>query len=128
MYNPLMTTDSLDSRIIRTIERLTSRSRDETSAANCPSYQRILSEFATIDEQKRVAARILELKDMNVISFYRTDPIIVTLTGEFHESLDQSCNQHIAEWRRRFYPMPGDAGKVSTDPDRSLPGENEAGK
>ena|SRR5688572_6835321 len=123
-----MDADSMDSHIIKTIDRLTSRSHDETSAPNCPSFQRIVEEFATLDERKRATARMLELKDMNVISFYRTDPIIVTLTGEFHESLDDYSNQHIAEWRRRFYPLPTDPGKVSGGPDQSLAGGKEGGK
>jgi hypothetical protein len=123
-----MDTDSLDSHIIKTIDRLTSPSRDETAAPNCVSFQRIMDEFATLDERKRATARILELKDMNVISFYRTDPIIVTLTGEFHESLDDYTNQHIAEWRRRFYPLPTDPGKVSGEPNQSLSGEKGGGK
>ena len=54
-----------------------------------------------------------QLRDMNVISFYMTDPIIVTLTGEFHENLDDYSNLHIAEWRRRFYPVQVDPGKAS---------------
>jgi hypothetical protein len=111
-----MDADSLDSHIIKTIDRLTT-TRDET-APNCPSFQRIMEEFATLDERKRATARILQLKDMNVISFYRTDPIVVTLTGEFHESLDAVSNQHIAEWRRRFYPLPTDPSKVSGDPNQ----------
>jgi hypothetical protein len=118
-----MDDNSLDSHIIKTIDRLTGPSRDETAAPNCPSFQRIMEEFATLDERKRATARILQLKDMNVISFYRTDPIIVTLTGEFHESLDDYSNQHIAEWRRRFYPLPTDPNKVSGDPDQSISGE-----
>jgi hypothetical protein len=121
-----MDADSLDSHIIKTIDRLTT-TRDET-APNCPSFQRIMEEFATLDERKRATARILELKDMNVISFYRTDPIVVTLTGEFHESLDAVSNQHIAEWRRRFYPLPTDPGKVYGGPDQRLTGEKEGGK
>lgn len=100
-----MNTDSLDIEIIMTIERLTLSLREEDTAPNCPSFQKILDQFPTADEQKRVTARMLQLKDMNVLSFYRTDPIIVTLTGEPHESLPDICNQHIAEWRRRFYPL-----------------------
>ena len=108
-----MDADSLDSQIIKTIDRLTCPSRDETAAPNCVSFQRILDEFTTLDERERVTARILQLRDMNVISFYRTDPIIVTLTGEFHESLDDYSNLHIAEWRRRFYPLQIDPSKAS---------------
>jgi hypothetical protein len=106
-----MNTESLDRNIIMTIDRLTIPSRDENAAPNCPSFQSILDEFATLDERKRVTARMLQLKDMNVISFYRTDPIIVSLTGELHEDLDAQTNQAIAEWRRRFYPLRSDASK-----------------
>ena len=67
--------------------------------------------------------RMLELKDMNVISFYRTDPIIVSLTGELHENLDVQANQAIAEWRRRFYPLQSDAGKGSADANKSVTGQ-----
>lgn len=109
----LMDADSLDSNIIKTIDRLTNPSRDETAAPNCVSFQRILDEFETLDEREMVTARIHQLRDMNVISFYRTDPIIVALTGEPHASLDDYSNQHIAEWRRRFYPLQIDPGKPS---------------
>jgi hypothetical protein len=108
-----MDADSLDSQIIKTIDRLTNPLHEENEAPNCVSFQRILDEFATPDERKRIADRMHQLRDMNVISFYRTDPIIVTLTGEFHESLDDYSNLHIAEWRRRFYPVQIDPGKAS---------------
>lgn len=99
-----MDAQALDSEIIKAIDRLTMSLREDNVSPNCPSFQRIVDEFETLEERKRVTARMLELKDMNVLSFYRTDPIIVTLTGEFHESLDPTSNQFIAEWRRRFYP------------------------
>jgi len=108
-----MDIDSLDAQIVMTIDRLTLSLRDEAVSPNCPSFQRIVDEFATLEERKRVTARMLELKDMNVISFYRTDPIIVSLTGEVHENLDAPANQAIAEWRRRFYPLKSDAAKGS---------------
>jgi len=108
-----MDKDSLDTQIIMTIDRLTLSLRDEAVSPNCPSFQTIVDEFATLEERKWVTARMLELKDLDVLSFYRTDPIIVTITGEFHESLDDHTKQHIAEWRRRFYPMPADPSKVS---------------
>jgi hypothetical protein len=114
-----MHTAELDTNIIMTIDRLTIPSRDENASPNCPSFQTIVNEFETLEERKRVTARMLELKDLNVLSFYRTDPIVVSITGELHESLDAHTRQHIAEWRRRFYPMPSDAGKVSTDPNKS---------
>jgi hypothetical protein len=96
-----------------TIDRLTIPSRDENAAPNCPSFQSIVDEFPTLDERKRVTARMLELKDMNVLSFYRTDPIIVSITGELHENLDAQSNQAIAEWRRRFYPLRANASNGS---------------
>ena len=107
-----MDTAKLDSNIIMTIDRLTIPSRDENASPNCPSFQTIVNEFETLDERKRVTARMLELKDMNVINFYRTDPIIVTLTGELHEGLDDYTKQFITEWRKRFIPFPGDPSKV----------------
>lgn len=94
-----------------TIDRLTIPSRDETASPNCPSFQKIVEEFSTLDEQKTVTARMLELKDLNVLSFYRTDPIVVSITGELHESLDDSTKQHISEWRNRFYPLQSDPAK-----------------
>lgn len=115
----MMNKDSLDSSIIMTIDRLTIPSRDETAAPNCPSFQKIVEEFPTLDDQKRVTARMLELKDLNVLSFYRTDPIIVSITGELHQSLDDYTKQHISEWRRRFYPLPTDPGKGISVPDKS---------
>lgn len=108
-----MDTDSLDSQIIKTIDRLTNPSRDESAVPNCVSFQRILDEFETVEEQEKISARMHQLKEMNVISFYRTDPPIVTLTGEPHASLDDYSNQHIAEWRRRFLPLQIDPGKAS---------------
>lgn len=118
-----MHTDELDSNIIMTIDRLTIPSRDENASPNCPSFQTIVNEFATLDERKRVTARMLELKDLNVINFYRTDPIIVTITGELHDSLDDYTKQFIIEWRRRFYPFPGDPGRTAADPDKSVQGK-----
>ena len=108
-----MTTDSLDLNIINTIDRLTIPSWDENTSPNCPSFQKIVDEFETLEERKRVTARMLELKDMNVLSFYRTDPIIVSMTGELHEDLNAQTNQAIAEWRRRFYPLRGTSGAAS---------------
>ena len=105
-----MDTDSLDRSIIMTIDRLTIPSWDERTSPNCPSFQKIVDEFPTINEQKMVTARMLELKDLNVLSFYRTDPIIVSITGELHESLDAATRQHIIEWRNRFYPLQSSAG------------------
>ena len=114
-----MHTTELDTNIIMTIDRLTIPSRDdEAGSPNCPSFQKIVDEFPTLEERKRVTARMLELKDLNVLSFYRTDPIVVSITGELHPSLDDHCKQHIAEWRRRFYPMPGDS-KRTTEANRS---------
>jgi hypothetical protein len=108
-----MDTTELDRNIINTIDRLTIPSWDENTSPNCPSFQKIVEEFETLDERKRVTARMLQLKDMNVLSFYRTDPIIVSITGELHESLDAQSNQAIAEWRRRFYPLRSDHGTGS---------------
>ncbi|HMG93024.1 MAG TPA: hypothetical protein VK589_23375 [Chryseolinea sp.] len=108
-----MDTNALDRNIIMTIDRLTIPSWDENTSPNCPSFQKIVEEFETLDERKRVTARMLELKDMNVLSFYRTDPIIVSITGEMPDSLDAQSNQAIAEWRRRFYPWKGNPGKES---------------
>ena len=108
-----MNTESLDHSIINTIDRLTIPSWDENTSPNCPSFQKIVDEFETLEERKRVTARMLELKDMNVLSFYRTDPIIVSITGELNEDLDAHTNQAIAEWRRRFYPLRSDAGNKS---------------
>ena len=113
-----MDTASLDRNIIMTIDRLTIPSWDERGTPNCPSFQKIVEEFTTLNEQRMVTARMLELKDLNVLSFYRTDPIIVSITGELHESLDDYTKQHISEWRRRFYPMPTDPSKVSGDPNQ----------
>ena len=105
-----MDTIELDRSIINTIDRLTIPSWDENTTPSCPSFQKIVDEFETLDERKRVTARMLQLKDMNVLSFYRTDPIIVSITGELHESLDAQSNQAISEWRRRFYPLKGTPG------------------
>ena len=93
-----------------TIDRLTIPSWDENTSPNCPSFQKIVDEFKSISEQKMVTARMLELKDLNVLSFYRTDPIIVSITGELHESLDEATKLHITEWRNRFYPLQSSSG------------------
>lgn len=114
-----MNTAALDSHIIMTIDRLTIPSRDDNSSPNCPSFQTIVNEFETLDERKRVTARMLELKDMNVINFYRTDPIIVTITGELHDGLDDYTKQFITEWRRRFHPFPNDPSQASANSAKS---------
>ena len=101
----------LDTNIIMAIDRLTAPSKDDNSSPNCPSFQTIVNEFETLDERKMVTARMLELKDMNVIAFYRTDPIIVSITGELSEDLDDHTKQFITEWRKRFVPLPADPSK-----------------
>jgi hypothetical protein len=58
-----MDTKSLDCNIIMTIDRLTIPSRDENASPNCPFFQSIVDEFATLDERKRETALMLQLKD-----------------------------------------------------------------